>query len=123
MQKQRSEDLRLAWSSEEEHKKALVFTNLQSGYLIRKRVYLHFKSAAAAIGVPDNRVHDLRHTYTVLSKIVNEMNVEGGAFWLYDNEKNKAICSNCINPSGIVSAAYTTGVAYINNCKRTPIKC
>ena len=69
MQKQRSEDLRLAWSSEEEHKKALVFTNLQSGYLIRKRVYLHFKSAAAAIGAPDNRVHDLRHTYTVLSKI------------------------------------------------------
>ena len=69
MQKQRSEDLRLAWSSEEEHKKALVFTNLQSGYLIRKRVYLHFKSTAAAIGAPDARVHDLRHTYTVLSKI------------------------------------------------------
>ena len=43
---------------------------------------------------------------TVLSKIVNEMNVEGGAFWLYDNEKNKAICSNCINPSGIVLSGF-----------------
>ena len=67
MQKQRSEDLWLAWSNEEEHKKALVFTNLQGGYLIPKRVYLHFKSAAVAIGAPDARVHDLRHTYAVLS--------------------------------------------------------
>ena len=67
MQKQRSEDLWLAWSNEEEHKKALVFTNLQGGYLIPKRVYLHFKSAAVTIGAPDARVHDLRHTYAVLS--------------------------------------------------------
>ena len=67
MQKQRLEDLWLAWSNEEEHKKALVFTNLQGGYLIPKRVYLHFKSAAVAIGAPDARVHDLRHTYAVLS--------------------------------------------------------
>ena len=67
MQKQRSEDLWLAWSNEEEHKKALVFTNLQAGYLIPKCVYLHFKSAAVAIGAPDARVHDLRHTYAVLS--------------------------------------------------------
>ena len=67
MQKQRSEELWLAWSNEEEHKKALVFTNLQGGYLIPKRVYLHFKSAAVAIGAPDARVHDLRHTYAVLS--------------------------------------------------------
>ena len=67
MQKQRSEDLWLAWSNEEEHKKALVFTNLQGGYLIPKRVYLHCKSAAVAIGAPDARVHDLRHTYAVLS--------------------------------------------------------
>jgi integrase len=67
MQKQRSEDLWLAWSNEEEHKKALVFTNLQGGYLIPKRVYLHFKSAAVAIGAPDARVHDLQHTYAVLS--------------------------------------------------------
>ena len=67
MQKQRSEDLWLAWSNEEEHKKALVFTNLQGGSLVPKRVYLHFKSAAVAIGAPDARVHDLRHTYAVLS--------------------------------------------------------
>ena len=40
---------------------------MQGGYLIPKRVYLHFKSAAVAIGAPDARVHDLRHTYAVLS--------------------------------------------------------
>ena len=30
-------------------------------------MYLHFKSAAKEIGAPDARVHDLRHTYAVLS--------------------------------------------------------
>lgn len=35
---------------------------------------------------------------TVISNIVEEMNAEAGAFWLYDAEKGKAICSNCINP-------------------------
>ena len=67
MQKQCSEGVWLAWSNEEDHKKALVFTNMEGGYLIPKRVYLHFKSAAEAIGAPNARVHDLRHTYAVLS--------------------------------------------------------
>ena len=34
------------------------------------------------------------------------MNVEGGAFWLYDNDKDKTICSNCINPSGIILSGF-----------------
>ncbi len=38
---------------------------------------------------------------TVLSKIIEEMNVEAGAIWLYDAEKEVAICSNCLTPGGI----------------------
>lgn len=56
-----------AWSNEEEHKKALVFTNDIGEHLTQKRVYLHFKKKAADIGVPEARVHDLRHTFAVLS--------------------------------------------------------
>ena len=67
MQKSRAGDAWIGWISEEEHKKALVFTNLNGGYITPKRVYLHFKSAAKEIGAPDARVHDLRHTYAVLS--------------------------------------------------------
>lgn len=56
-----------AWHSEAEHKKALVFTNEVGRCLMPKRVYLHFKQIADEIGAPDARVHDLRHTYAVLS--------------------------------------------------------
>ena len=48
-------------------KKALVFTNDIGGYLVPKRVYLHFRAIADAIGATEARVHDLRHTYAVLS--------------------------------------------------------
>ncbi len=56
-----------AWHDEKEHKKALVFTNEIGRYLVPKRVYLHFRAIADTIGAPDARVHDLRHTYAVLS--------------------------------------------------------
>ena len=67
MQKSRAGEAWIGWNSEEEHKKSLVFTNLDGGYITPKRVYLHFKSAAKEIGAPNARVHDLRHTYAVLS--------------------------------------------------------
>ena len=67
MQKSRAGDAWIGWNNEEEHKKSLVFTNLDGGYITPKRVYLHFKSAAKEIGAPNARVHDLRHTYAVLS--------------------------------------------------------
>ena len=38
---------------------------------------------------------------TVLAKIIEEMNVEAGALWLYDQEKEVAICSNCQTLGGI----------------------
>lgn len=42
---------------------ALVFTNEIGQPLTKKTVYRDFKRAAAAIGRPDARFHDLRHTY------------------------------------------------------------
>ena len=56
-----------AWRTEAEHKKALVFTNEIGHHLQPKRVYLHFSKIAEEIGAPDARVHDLRHTFAVLS--------------------------------------------------------
>lgn len=56
-----------AWRNEREHRFAVVFSNELGGYLNPKQVYLHFKKFAKEIGAPDARVHDLRHTYAVLS--------------------------------------------------------
>lgn len=50
-----------------EQKTALVFTSPVGGPLNPKVVYLHYKKIAARIGAPESRVHDLRHTYAVLS--------------------------------------------------------
>lgn len=63
MQKSRAQEAWIGWSNEEEHKKALVFTNYDGGYITPKRVYLHFKQAAELAGAPEARVHDLRHPY------------------------------------------------------------
>lgn len=43
----------------------LVFTDDIGGHLTKSSVYRAFKSAAAAIGRPDARFHDLRHSYAV----------------------------------------------------------
>ena len=45
----------------------LVFTNEIGRPVSRRMVYKHFKKAAKAIGVPDLRFHDLRHSYAVAS--------------------------------------------------------
>ena len=44
-----------------------MFTSPVGGPLNPKVVYLHYKKIAARIGAPESRVHDLRHTYAVLS--------------------------------------------------------
>ena len=46
---------------------SLVFTNEDGRYLVAKRLYLHFKKLAEEAGAPDARVHDLRHTFAVIS--------------------------------------------------------
>lgn len=55
------------WKSEEEHRNALVFTSATGKNLHPQTVYSHYKKLAAEIGVPESRVHDLRHTFAVLS--------------------------------------------------------
>lgn len=52
-----------AWSNEWN----LVFTNEVGCHMFPQTVLKHFKKAAAAIGRPDARFHDLRHTYAVTS--------------------------------------------------------
>ncbi len=55
------------WQSAEERKAALVFTTLTGTNLSPQTVYNHYKKLSAQIGAPDSRVHDLRHTFAVLS--------------------------------------------------------
>jgi len=43
----------------------LVFTDELGHNLSPQTVYLHFKKVAGAIGLPEARFHDLRHTYAV----------------------------------------------------------
>ena len=72
-QKKQTEDRLLAgcewtgWKNEKERKSALVFTNALGGHLHPQTVYSHFKKLAASVGAPEARVHDLRHTFAVLS--------------------------------------------------------
>lgn len=56
-----------AWSTPKEQETAAVFTNALGQHPSQKRIYLHLKKLASAIGAPEARVHDLRHTYAVLS--------------------------------------------------------
>ena len=55
------------WKSEEEQRNALVFTSVTGKNLHPQTVYSHYKKLAAEIGAPESRVHDLRHTFAVLS--------------------------------------------------------
>jgi phosphoserine phosphatase RsbU/P len=36
----------------------------------------------------------------VLSRVIEEMEVEAGSFWIYDNEREMAVCSACRSPGG-----------------------
>ena len=44
-----------------------MFTRDTGRYLDVTMVYKRYKKLTAAIGVPESRVHDLRHTFAVLS--------------------------------------------------------
>ena len=55
------------WHTEEERKTALVFTNEIGDKIYGQTAYNHYKQVAAKIGAPDTCVHDLRHTFAVLS--------------------------------------------------------
>ncbi len=44
----------------------LVFTNVDGCHISADTMYKHFKKAVKAIGLPELRFHDLRHSYAVL---------------------------------------------------------
>ena len=51
------------WQNSKEMQKGFVFTNKNGGHLNQTTVYQYFKEAVKAIGVPESRFHDLRHTF------------------------------------------------------------
>ena len=55
------------WQSAKERETGLVFTRDNGRHLDVTMVYKAYKKLAGQIGAPDSRVHDLRHTYAVLS--------------------------------------------------------
>lgn len=67
LQKLRAGEVWQGWQTEKERKTALVFTTATGSNLSPQTVYNHYKKLAVKIGAPDSRVHDLRHTYAVLS--------------------------------------------------------
>lgn len=67
LKKQRSSQAQaqLLAGSEWENRWGLVFTNELGGHLTHFTVYKHFKEAVKAIGLDEERFHDLRHSYAV----------------------------------------------------------
>lgn len=55
------------WADAEERKTALAFTTPEGKSISHTSLRYHFKKVVEDIGCPDCRVHDLRHTYAVLS--------------------------------------------------------
>lgn len=55
------------WQNPLERKTALVFTTPEGNYVSPTALRYHFKKLVTEIGVPTCRVHDLRHTFAVLS--------------------------------------------------------
>lgn len=55
------------WQSQEEMKTGLVFLKADGSNITAAALYQRYKHLAQALGIPDSRVHDLRHTFAVLS--------------------------------------------------------
>lgn len=60
-------ELWTGWNNEKERTTALVFTTATGSNLSPQTVYNHCKKVLERIGAGDRCVHDLRHTYAVLS--------------------------------------------------------
>lgn len=67
VQRLKAGELWEGWQTAEEQKSALVFTTATGSNLSPQTVYNHYKKLAVQIGAPNSRVHDLRHTFAVLS--------------------------------------------------------
>lgn len=55
------------WQNETEREAALVFTNALGEHIHPQTLVRHFKKIVTEMGIPSARVHDLRHTFAVLS--------------------------------------------------------
>ena len=55
------------WKDETRPKCRLVFTTITGSYISPGTMRVHFKKIAEQIGCPEARVHDLRHTYAMVS--------------------------------------------------------
>ena len=66
-QRLKAGELWTGWQSERERKTALVFTTATGNNLSPQTVYNHAKKVLARVGAGDRCVHDLRHTYAVIS--------------------------------------------------------
>lgn len=66
VRKEQSEN-KLKYGSSYENKDNLVFTNELGGHIGIEALWQAFKKRASAIGMPDLRFHDLRHTYATIS--------------------------------------------------------
>ena len=66
-QRLRAGEVWQGWKDLEERKTGLVFTRDNGRHLDVTMVYKEYKKLAEQIGAPKSRVHDLRHTYAVLS--------------------------------------------------------
>ena len=51
----------------EQRKTALVFTKADGTFIAANSLYVRYKRLAQKIGAPNSKVHDLRHTFAVLS--------------------------------------------------------
>lgn len=60
-------ELWTGWNNEKERQTALVFTTATGSNLSPQTVYNHCKKILESIGAGERCVHDLRHTYAVLS--------------------------------------------------------
>ena len=66
-QRLRAGEVWQGWQSLEERKTGLVFTRDSGRHLDCTMLYKAYKKLAEQIGAPESRVHDLRHTFAVLS--------------------------------------------------------
>ncbi len=67
LQRLRAGEAWQGWQDEKARESAPVFTNEFGAHLHPQTVYNHFKKLAVRIDAPNARVHDLRHTFAVLS--------------------------------------------------------
>ncbi|MEA4954852.1 MAG: tyrosine-type recombinase/integrase [Pseudoflavonifractor sp.] len=55
------------WTDEQYRRSALVFTTESGAHLTQSTIRRHYKRLVEEMGLPKCRVHDLRHTFAVLS--------------------------------------------------------